>query len=205
MLREEEQADWEAARTAYRAAEQDPELRPEAIRGRRRCAERLRDDAALAEALRDELALDSALSRRDRQALARQLGEVSWQRLGSATDACLAYQSALDLDPTDRVALAALIAVKEAQGDRDGSIALYRRELALLGVGEGERGRRSLILLRLATLHAAAADGVQDAISAYQEAAGLGRLSAPDERALALLHERAGETRCLRRDLRALV
>ncbi len=141
MLREEEQSDWEAARTAYRAAERDPELAPEAIRGRRRCAERLRDDAALAEALRDELALGAALSRRDRRALALQLGEVSWQRLASADDACFAYQTALELDPRDRVALAALITVKESQGESVETIALYRRELAL--ASDGERRARA--------------------------------------------------------------
>lgn len=192
-LREEDRADWAAACTAYRKAEVDPELRLEAIRGRVRCAQRLRDDTGLAEALRDELALATSLPRRERSALARRLGDLSWRRLASPADASRAYQTAIDIDPRDHEALASLIEIKEALGERADAIELYRRELALLGEEDAERRRRARIQIRLANLHAARPEEAPLAITAFREAERLERLSASDERALALLLDQTGE------------
>ena len=83
-LREEVLSDLPGALGAYRNAEADPALRLDAVRGRRRCCERLRDWSGLVEALEAELALDDRLDLRERITIARTLGDVAWQRLGSA-------------------------------------------------------------------------------------------------------------------------
>lgn len=192
-LEEEHLLDWRGAMLAYREAERDPELLLEAVRGRRRCAERLGDDDALAQALRDELALEGRVPRRERAALARRLGDLAWRRLRSPDAARAAYRTALELEPRDRESIASLIELETLRGERNEAIALYRRELALLGDGPQDRLRLRAIQLRLAALHATV-DGETDlAIAAYRGAADAEPLAPPDERALALLYERAGD------------
>ncbi|MFO0690498.1 MAG: tetratricopeptide repeat protein [Myxococcota bacterium] len=192
-LREAEAADFAAASAAYREAGREPALRLEALRGRRRCAERMDDPAGLAETLREELELDPGRARSERAALARRLGAVCRDRLSAPDEARTAYRTALELEPRDAETIGALIALEEARGDRLESIALHRRALAPGDDGPADRSRRATHLRRLASLHAASPDGVREAIDAYHEVARLDSLTRDDERALAGLHDQLGE------------
>jgi tetratricopeptide (TPR) repeat protein len=192
-LLEEDHHDWTGALAAYREAERDAELRLEAIRGRSRCSERLGDEAALVDALRDELAFEAPVPRRERASLARRIGDLAWRRLRSVDAARSAYRTALELDARDRDALASLIEIEESHGERAETIALYRRELELLGDGPTDRARSRAIQLRLAALHGTASEELELAIAAYREAETLGRLSPSEEHDLALLYDRTGD------------
>jgi len=194
-LRERTQSRWALAADAYREAGRDPRLRLESIQGRRRCAEALRDDAALAEALRDALAHEPPLPPDERKSLARALGDVSWPGLAAPDEAVRAYRLALELDPRDPEVLAAWIAVLAAQGRHDETVELHRRALALTGDDPEQRAHRRAIQLRLAALLGRRDGDLQDAIAAYRDAESIERLSAADERALATLHARAGDER----------
>ncbi|MEZ4281354.1 MAG: tetratricopeptide repeat protein [Myxococcota bacterium] len=193
-LRESDRLDWRGAALAYREAERDPALVLEAVRGRSRCADRLRDDTALAEALRDELALEDRIPRRARSALARRLGDLAWKRLHALDEARAAYRTALDLDPRDREAMASLIEIEELRGEPGEAISLYERELGLRdGDAAPDRDRRRTIQLRLAALHSTSEAGAERAIAAYREAEKLEPLAPADERALAQLYEGVGD------------
>jgi len=188
-LREEKLSDLPGAIEAYRQAEPDEDCRLDAIRGRRRCCERLRDWDGLTDALESEFAQESILDRRQRTTIARALGDVCWQRLGSGERAAAAYGLALDLDPDDLAALRALTDVKEACDEPADAISLYHRELERLGDEPKDRQRRSSVWLRLATLYRDAQASPGDAIEAYKEAASLERLSAVDELSMARLYQ----------------
>jgi len=71
-LREEKLSDLPGAIEAYRQAEPDEDCRLDAIRGRRRCCERLRDWDGLTDALESEFAQESILDRRQRTSGPRQ-------------------------------------------------------------------------------------------------------------------------------------
>ena len=192
-LREEVLLDLPGARDAYQAAQSKLETTLEAIRGRRRTSERLRDWEAMAGALEEEAHLENELQKPERAALARRLGELCWQRLGSGERAAAGYQLALDLNPRDLYAMRAMISVKEACGSPEQVVALYRSELELLYSDHETKTRRHEIWLRLATLCAESCDQPSDAIDAYGEAAEIERLSAPDELRLARLYEKTGD------------
>jgi tetratricopeptide (TPR) repeat protein len=192
-LREENLLDLPGAREAYQKAETDPDRLLEAIRGRRRCSERLRDWRGMADALEAEYGLETVLDRNQRIAIARKLADVCWQRLGEGDRAAAGYQLALDLDPRNLAALRSLILVQEARAEVIDLVALYRRELELLRDTDEDRSRSFEIWLRLATLLRETGDEPNEAIEAYQSAARLERLSAPDELQLARLHERGGD------------
>lgn len=192
-LREEALLDLGGARTAYREAEVDGELRLAAIRGQRRTSERLRDWDAVAHALEAEYHETDRLDRRERVALARRLGDLCWQRLGSGERAASGYQLALDLDAHDLEALRRLIDVREACQEQEAAIALYRRELELLDEDDATSARRREVWLRLASLHADAPDAESAAVEAYEQAAALDRLAAPDELRLARLYAATGD------------
>ena len=193
QLREESLHDLSGALTAYRKAEIDPDLRLDAIRGRRRCCERLRDWNELASALEDEFEFTPHLERSQRTALARKLGDTCWQRLAQGERAATGYQRALDLDGKDRLALRSLISVKEAVGETTDVVVLYRRELTLLGDEGEDRSRRIEVWLRMASLLRDDEASAQEAIDAYHAADELERLSATDELYLARLHEARGD------------
>jgi len=184
-IREEELGDLLGAVEAYTRAEADTSLELDAIRGRRRCCERLRDWNGLATALEAEYALDAKLDRRQRITIARTLGDVCWQRLGSGDRAAAGYQLALDLDANDLEALRSLIRMCEARTEHAEAIPLYERELDLLGDDTPDRERRFEIWLRLASLFGEEPETKGRAIVAYKAAAELERLSAVDERILA--------------------
>lgn len=193
QLREEALLDLAGAREAYREAEVDTELRLAAIRGQRRTSERLRDWEAVARALEAEYRETDRLDRRERVALARRLGDLCWQRLGSGERAASGYQLALDLDAHDLDTLRRLIDVREACQEHEAATRLYRRELDLLDDDDGTSSRRRDVWLRLASLYAEATDEKLSAIEAYERAADLARLAAPDELRLARLYESTGD------------
>ena len=186
-LREEVLIDLPAAREAYAQAEADPEKRLEALRGQRRCSERLKDWSALASVLEAEYGLADRLQRSERAALARQLGAVSWSHLSDPQAAARGYELALDADARDLAALRALIDVKEATSDTASATLLYRRELETLGSDPDSRARRREVWRRLATICRETEGAEQDAIEAFREAGRLERLEAADELQLARL------------------
>jgi tetratricopeptide (TPR) repeat protein len=195
-IREEKLTDLSGALDAYRSAEAngaDTDEKLQAIRGQRRCSERLRDWSGLAEALESEYGLESALDRRQRVAIARQLGDLCWRRLGSGARASDGYRLALDLDPDDLETIRALTVVTEASMGPADAIPLYRRELDLLGDESAERQRRVEIWLKLATLYSDVSESPRESIDAILEAAKIERLAAPDELRLARLYEDVGE------------
>jgi len=192
-LREEKLADLPAAIDAFRHAESGEECRLDAIRGRRRCCERLHDWDGLTDALESEFAQESFLDRRQRMTIARTLGDVYWRRLGSAERAATGYELALELDPNDLPTLRSLMTVKEATSEPVDLVPLYQRELELLGDEPSDRQRRVEIWLRLASMYRAPLDSPSEAIDAYKEAAAIERLSAADELSLARLYESVGD------------
>ena len=191
-LREERLGDRPGAIDAYRQAESSPDCRLDAIRGRRRCCERLRDWDGVTDALDSEYLQESVLDKRQRTTIARTLGDVCWQRLGSGERATAGYELALELDPNDLPTLRSLIRVKEQCSEQADLIPLYRRELELLGDASEDRQDRSRIWRRLATLYRDVNESPGEAIDAYEEAASLERLSAQDELCLARLYEAIG-------------
>lgn len=193
QLREESLLDLTGARDAYHRAGDDSRLQLAALRGVRRTSERLRDWEAMARALEQEYALEDTLDRNQRTALARRLGDLCWQRLGSGERAASAYQRALDLDANDLDALRATTTVHEACSNYDDAAALYRRELTILSDDDEAGDRPREIWLRLATLCAEHCDDLDGALTAYAEAAEFERLSAPDELRYARLFEKSGD------------
>lgn len=192
-LREEKIADLPGAIDAYRSAEAGTENPLQAIRGRRRCCERLRDWSGLADALESEYRLESTLDRRERVTVARHLGDICWRRLGAGERAADGYRLALELDANDLETIRSLTLVTEACMNSADVIPLYRRELDLLGNDSSERQRRSEIWLKLATLYGNDSESQRAAIDAYLEASRIERLSAPDELCLARLYEDVGD------------
>ena len=129
-LRDEKLRASAAAAQAYRRA---LELAPDsidALRGLRGVAERLGAWDEVAETLELELEQAASAPAGERAALLRRLGDVSWQRLQSTTQASRCYAAALEADPHDFEALRALAA--PARGD--GGLARRARPLR-------ERGR----------------------------------------------------------------
>ena len=192
-LREEKVADLAGAIIAYRRAEENAEDPLQAIRGRRRCCDRMRDWTGLADALESEVQQEASLDRRERVRLALRLGEHCWRRLGAGERAAAAYRLALELEPNDLEAVRSLIMITEACMEPSDAISLYRRELDLLGNDVDERLRRCEIWLKLSTLFGDASDSEHEAIEALLEAAKIERLSAPDELRLARLYEKIGD------------
>jgi len=193
-LQEEVLGDCRSARLAY---EQVHRMLPdslEAIRGLRRCNERLRDWPGLADTLKLELdqADDAPGARSRRAALARRLGDLCWQRLAAGERAAAAYTDSLELEPDSLDVLRALASVHEACGEEARALPLHRRELALLRETPAHDDRRRELWLRIATLERD--HGLPDAaIEAYRAAGDLERLSAPDELCLARLCEAQGD------------
>jgi len=189
-LQEEVLGDCQSARLAYEQLHRRLPDSLEAIRGLRRCCERLRDWSGLAEALTLELdrgdAGAGAGSRRG--ALAHRLGDLCWQRLAAGERAAAAYTRALELEPGNLDVLRALASVHESCGEEARALPLHRRELAQLPETPEHQDRRRALWLRIATLerdHGMPAA----AIEAYRAAAALERLSAHDELCLARLCE----------------
>jgi tetratricopeptide (TPR) repeat protein len=192
-LLEERLADLPAAIDAYRQAEASEACRLDAIRGRRRCCERLRDWDGVTDALESEYAQESTLDRRQRATIARTLGDVCWQRLGSGERAAAGYELALDLDPNDLPTLRSLLTVKEAGSEPADVVRLYERELEVLGDEPANLQRRVEIWLRLAMCYRDALESPDDALDAYKQAASLERLSSSDELCMARLYEATGD------------
>ncbi len=193
FLREEKLGNLASARDAYQEAEADEACRLEAIRGRRRCCERLHDWQGLVQALEAEYALESGLDLRERTTIARTLGDLCWRQLGSSEAAIAGYELALEHDPNHLATLQSLIEVKEAGSDSPDVIPLYRRELDLLEDDPAHALRRSKVWLRLATLYRRGDSASSQAIDAYNEAAKIERLSPDDELAMAWLYQSSGD------------
>ncbi len=192
-LREERLLDPRGALEAYRRAETDRETRLDALRGRRRCAERLRDWDGVALALEAEAEETSNLDRIQRAAIARTLGETCLRHFGASERTVAAFTRALEINEGDLCALRSLQDVRAARGEHAETIALLRRELALLEDDPEGRHRRFEAWSKIAVLSHTECDAPDDAIRAYREAASIERLSAEDELCLARLHESAGD------------
>ncbi|MBW2287440.1 MAG: tetratricopeptide repeat protein [Deltaproteobacteria bacterium] len=180
-----------AANEAYRAV---LALRPddvESIRGLRRCSELVGDWEVVAEALRLELDHADDLSMRERTALLRRLGDVSWERLGSTTRASRAYASALECSPADFEALRSHQRLLEAMEDWSGAIDLYESEIEMLGNAEPVRRREAS--LRAGEIARDHTGEIERALRRYLCAAELAALSVDRRAELAELHRRNGD------------
>ncbi|HED66869.1 MAG TPA: tetratricopeptide repeat protein, partial [Planctomycetes bacterium] len=192
-LREERLSDPRGALEAYRRAETDPGLRLAALRGRRRCAERLHDWDEVAHALEAESEESTGLGRTARIAIARSLGDLCLRHFGASERTVAAYVRALEMDGHDLRTLRALQDVRAAREEYPETIALLEREVALLGDEPEDRQRRFEIWSRIARLAHGECNRPDEAIHAYREAAAIDRLAAEDELHLARLHESEGQ------------
>ena len=192
-LREDRLNDLKGALHAYKKAGAHPECKLEALRGQRRCADRLRDWSSLAAALNAEFELEDKLDRRERGTLARKLGDVCWLRLGDSQRATDGYQLALDLDDQDLEAISATIRVLEASSREAETVPLYNKELDLLGDSREDRQRRVEVLRTLAQVQRDHCDNPEEAISAFVAAHEIERLPLDEELALAKLYEQTGD------------
>lgn len=194
-LREDRLHDLKSALQAYQEAASNPECLLEALRGQRRCAERMRDWPSLASALKAEYALDSKLDRRERGALARKLGDVCWFRLGDSQGATEGYQLALDLDDQDLEAITAMIRVLESSARESETVRLYTQELGILGDTRLDRQRRVEVLRKLAQIQRDHCGNPDEAIAAFCVAREIEQLPAEEELELAKLYEETGDQR----------
>jgi tetratricopeptide (TPR) repeat protein len=190
-LREERLRTPVAANAAYRAVLELQSDDVESIRGLRRCSELVGDWEAVAEALRLELDHEDDLSTRERAALLRHLGDVSWKRLGSTTRASRAFASALECNPADFEALRSHQRLLEAMEDWSGAIDLYESEVEMLG--DTEPGRRRETSLRVGEIARDHTGEIERALRNYQYAADLAALSLDRRAELAELHHRNGD------------
>lgn len=140
-LREEKLHACAAARDAFEAALTQEPASLDALRGIRRCAERLGDFTRVADVVEKELALRADAAPAERAALLRALGNLTWHRLGSTTRAGRAFAAALDVMPDDLEALRALQELSLAMEDWRGAADLYDREIELLDADDAERRR----------------------------------------------------------------
>ncbi len=190
-LREEKLHACAAARDAFEAALAETPDSIDALRGVRRCAERLGDFARVADVLEKELELQEEAAPAERAALLRALGDLAWHRLGSTTRASHAFTAALDAVPGDLEALRALQQLSLAVEDWRGATDLYDREIELLD--EGEPARRRDLHVRTADLaHPRLADRAR-AVSALRAADTLGSLEPRLRRNLADLLRQEGD------------
>jgi len=193
LLREEQLHDLPGALEAFREATNDDQLTLDAIRGLRRCHERLRDWGSLADTLEAELGQTLHLSAAQRAATARRLGDVCRDRLGATERAVGGYECALELEPDDLVSLRALTRIKRAGQDTQATHALYRRELELLGDDREDSARAREVWLLLASDLHQDSQAAREALEAYQSAAAIERLDTEDQLRLARLHETLDE------------
>ncbi len=180
-----------AANAAYRAV---LELQPDdvgSIRGLRRCSELVGDWKVVAEALQLELDHAEDLSTRERAALLRRLGDVSWEQLGSTTRASRAFASALECSPEDFEALRSHQRLLEAMEDWAGAIDLYESEIEMLGDTEAIRRREAS--LRAGEIARDHTGEIERALRGYLCAAKLSPLSVDRRAELAELHRCNGD------------
>jgi len=173
----------------------------EAIRGLRTSGELLRDWARVSRALELELELDAAghgegqaddAGHPDHHAaLWRRLGEVRWRRSGDLGAATEAFGHALEVQPDDLESLRALQLLAEERGAHAEALDHIDREVDLLGDDDPER--RSQLWLHAGRLARDHAGDDARALRAYEAAAGIGDLEAPDLRDLAELHHALGD------------
>jgi len=190
-LRDERLRASAGAAEAYRRA---LELAPESIdvlRGLRGVAERLGAWSEVAETLEREIELESNAPAGERAALLRRLGDLSWQRLQSTTQASRCYAAALEADPQDFEALHALERLLEAMEDWRGALDLYESEVEMLG--ESDPARRQQACLRAGEIARDRTDEPARALRAYLQAASLGTLAPAQVAELAELHQRCGD------------
>jgi len=163
----------------------------DALRGLRGVAERLGAWNEVAETLELELEQVPNAPAGERAALLRRLGDLSWQRLQSTTQASRCYAAALEADPHDFEALRALERLLEAMEDWRGALDLYESEVEMLG--EREPARRRQACLRAGEIARDRADDPPRALRAYLQAATLGALAPAQLAELAELHQRCGD------------
>jgi tetratricopeptide (TPR) repeat protein len=193
QLREERMHDLRGAVDAYRRAIEVDATLVEALRGQRRCAERRGDSRTVASALAAELEQTSSTDPHGGAATAHRLGDVYWSMLREPERAIDAYERALEIDPTRLVSLQALTEVCEAGEDPQAIRGLYRREIEILGDDPDQSERAREVWLRLAAMLHPETDSVRESLVAYQAAAAIARLTAPDELRLARLHQSLGD------------
>ena len=190
-LRDEKLHASAAAADAYRRAlELDPESLA-ALRGLRGAAERLGAWSEVAETLEREVEQETNAPADHRAALLRRLGDLSWQRLQSTTQASRSYAAALEADPRDFEALRALERLLEAMEDWRGALDLYESEVEMLGESDG--ARRQQACLRAGAIARDRTGEPARALRAYLQAASLGSLAPAQTAELAELHLRCGD------------
>jgi tetratricopeptide (TPR) repeat protein len=151
----------------------------DAIRGLRGVSAQVGHHEELAETLEMELEQAPSLSNRERAALYRRLGQVSWKLLDSTTRASRAFAAALEADPNDLVALRSLESLFETMEDWRGALDLYESEVEILGDAEPER--RTAVWLRAGELARRETNEPERALRAYEAAAEIDALP-PDRR-----------------------
>jgi len=190
-LREERLHAPAAAAEAYAAAlDADPEDL-DALRGRRRTAERQADFEAVAQCLERELELRGEASAHERAGLLRALGDVCRRHLGATTRASRAFAEALETLPGDLGAVRALEELFEAMEDWQGAADLLGSEIELLGDAESER--RRTLHLRVADLASQRLSDPARAVHNLRGADRLAELEAPRRRLLADLLRESGD------------
>jgi len=160
----------------------------DAIRGLRGASEQVGDHEEVARCLEMELGKDRSLSNRERAALYRRLGQVTWELLDSTTRASRAFAAALEADPSDLVSLRSLESLFEMMEDWRGALDLYESEVEILGDAEPER--RKTAWLRAGELARTHTDELDRAARAYQAAAEIGELPVDRRREWADLYQR---------------
>ncbi|HET6304177.1 MAG TPA: hypothetical protein VFG80_05290 [Myxococcota bacterium] len=168
----------------------DP-ARLDALRGLRRCAERLGDPEALARALEGEVEHDASLPPAARATILRRVGGIAWRDLGSTTRASRAFARALEAEPGDLASLRALEELFESMDDWRGALDFYESEVETLGEAEPER-RRS-VWLRVAALARDRTHDPRRALRAFEAASRIAPLEPPDQLAFAELALASGD------------
>ncbi len=168
----------------------------EAIRGLRTAGELLRDWSRVSRGIEFELDATAEAPAGDvdptgRAALWRRLGEVRWHRLAELDGAASAFGSALEVHSTDLDALRSLQQLAEERSAWTDALDHFDREVELLG--QEDPARRREIWLRAGTIARDQAGDDARALRAYEAAATIGDLDAPDLRDLAELHIALGD------------
>ncbi|MEE2679400.1 MAG: tetratricopeptide repeat protein [Myxococcota bacterium] len=163
-----------AAADAYRRAlEFEPQAHA-ALTALRGCAEQLGRWDEVVATLDAELETLEASATERRAALLRERGDVQWRRLGSTTQASLAYAAAIEACPEDLESLRSLQRLLEAMEDWQGASDLYESEVATLGHRDAER--RFAVWLRTGDIARDHLEDMDRAVRAFQKAADIAPL-----------------------------
>lgn len=190
-LRERQLSATGAAAAAYRRALDLEPQAPIALAAVRRCAERLGRWEEVVETLDAELETLEVSATRHRAELLRQRGDVQWRRLGSTTQASLAYAAAIEACPEDLEALRSLQRLLEAVEDWQGAVALHESEVAVLGARDTDR--RYALWLRVGDIARDHLGDMDRAVRAFRAAADIAPLSLERQRETAEYFGESGD------------